>query len=84
MPNITLTEDQQLRIKQALTRTSFGGLLPGVLTGESLVHHLEENANYMQRVGTKYDEMENDLRRIKADLAATGRIFALMQPKPEA
>jgi len=81
MSNLTITEDQALRIRRALSRTSFGGgLLPENLNGETLVAYLEENADNMREIGTKHDAMETELSQIKADLRAAGRLFALTQP----
>lgn len=79
MSNITITEEQMLRIARALTRTSFGGLLPGNLNGETLAAYLEENADNMREVGTAYDAMNTELRQIKGDLRAAGRLFQLVQ-----
>lgn len=84
MSNIQITAEQVDRIKRALTRTPFGGLLGYNLTGEMLANYLEENADAMRQVGDRYDAMENELSQIKADLRATGRLFALIQSKPEA
>lgn len=84
MADVTITEEQMSKIRNVLGGLRYSGGMGvhprQVVDGDSLHEYLKTFAQILLRVSDKNEAQERELRQLKADLQAAGRVLTLMQP----